>query len=97
MEESKNKLGHIYGSRISKNGHWLNVIVKVGDEFITCPIRICKDQIDLEDWASGVYAELNYATNHEGLTYITEAAMRNIPVYNRREEQKPIKSDDLPF
>lgn len=43
-EQKKNELGNIYGSRISKNGNWLNLLIVThvgGQEVrITCPVRI---------------------------------------------------------
>lgn len=44
MEEKKNELGRIYGSRLSKNGKWLNVIVAVNikgeDVKLTIPVSL---------------------------------------------------------
>ena len=45
--KSKNELGRIYGSRISKSGKYLNLIIAAaieGKEIkITCPVRIVED------------------------------------------------------
>ena len=49
--EEKNELGNIYGSRISQNGKWLNLLIVTHingkEERITCPVRIadvCEDK-----------------------------------------------------
>lgn len=42
--KTKNELGHIYGSRVSKNRKWLNLIIAAtieGKEIkITCPVTL---------------------------------------------------------
>lgn len=46
--KSKNELGHIYGSRVSKNGKYLNLIIAAtieGKEIkITCPVTLEVDK-----------------------------------------------------
>lgn len=92
MENKKNELGNIYGSRISKNGNWLNLLIIThlnGQEVrITCPVR-------LNDDGSHAYAftELDAAGD-------THASIHRIPVYDDRkptEEQADEEDSDLPF
>lgn len=91
-EQKKNELGNIYGSRISKNGKWLNLLIVThvdGKETrITCPVRLnddCKHPF--------AFTELDA----EGAT---RASICHIPVY---DDVKPSKAQaeaedsDLPF
>ena len=84
-EQSKNELGNIYGSRVSKNGNWLNLLIITahnGEKIkITCPVRIA-------------YEENKPHANVDG----NHAIIENIPVYedvstSKREDT----SDELPF
>ena len=90
-EQKKNELGNIYGSRISKNGKWLNLLIVThvdGKEVrITCPIRI---------------AEEYDGSNKKPVAQIgfKSASIYDIPVY---DDVKPSKAQaeaedsDLPF
>ena len=84
-EQSKNELGNIYGSRVSKNGNWLNLLIITthnGEKIkITCPVRLAFDENKPHAIVDG---------NH--------AIIENIPVYedvssSKREDT----SDELPF
>ena len=84
-EQPKNELGNIYGSRVSKNGNWLNLLIITthnGEKIkITCPVRIA-------------YDESKPHANVDG----KHAIIENIPVYedvstSKREDT----SDELPF
>lgn len=88
--EKENKLGSIYGSRISKNGKWLNltIVTEINGEkhFIVCPVRM------EEDFKHPfAFTELD----SEGATH---AKICYIPVY---EDSKPKQEDpageDIPF
>ena len=91
-EQKKNELGNIYGSRISKNGKWLNLLIVThvgGQEVrITCPVRMnddCKHAF--------AFTELDA----EGAT---RASICHIPVYEDRkptEAQAAAEDSDLPF
>ena len=54
-EQKKNELGNIYGSRISKNGKWLNLLIIThvdGKETrITCPVRLKEIHTDGKPYA----------------------------------------------
>lgn len=80
--ENKNELGRIYGSRISKSGKYLNLIVKAEfngqDVYITCPVP-------LDDKKDKPRAEVG-SMGH--------AAIYRIPVFadkatKKQEEKKP--------
>lgn len=92
MENVKNELGNIYGSRISKNGKWLNLIIKATIEgketFITCPVRLSDDgkhPFACDEAFNGVMA------------------IHNIPLYQDKKpeepkkEDKPVLDDECPF
>lgn len=91
-EIKKNELGNIYGSRVSKNGNWLNLLIVThvnGQETrITCPVRLhddCKHAF--------AFTELDA----EGTT---RASICHIPVYEDRkptEAQAKAEDSDLPF
>lgn len=91
-QQKKNELGNIYGSRVSKNGKWLNLLIVThvnGQEVrITCPVRMNDD---------GKHAYAFTALDSEGASY---AQICNIPVY---EDKKPTAAEaaaedaDLPF
>ena len=92
MEQKKNELGNIYGSRISKNGNWLNLLIVThinGQEVrITCPVRThddCKHAF--------AFTELDA----EGAP---RASICHIPVYEDKkptEEQAAAEDSNLPF
>lgn len=82
------ELGHIYGSKISKSGKWLNLIITAdhGNETlrITCPVQLEAD--DMQD-------DKPYAIAQNG-----GASILNVSIYE--ETKKPVeepKADDLPF
>lgn len=92
MENKKSELGNIYGSRISKNGNWLNLSIITHIEgkevYITCPVRI-----------NNTLSGKPYARVEEG-----KAAIYEIKVYEdvkqsqeQQQEQQPIADDDIPF
>ena len=102
MEQKKNELGRIYGSRISKNGKWLNLIIRVGDGenllFVTCPVKIIDDYDD-RDGDLKPNAMIEYGRNSQGERYVMKANIIELPVYEKKEPEKPKepKADDLPF
>ena len=92
-EMKKNELGNIYGSRVSKNGNWLNLLIVThvnGQETrITCPVRIVTDY----DEAVG---KKPYARLEKDCT----AVIANLPVYEDRkpsEAQAKAEDSNLPF
>lgn len=98
-EQKKNELGNIYGSRISKNGKWLNLLIIThvdGKETrITCPVRLGeKNAIEGKPYAKFHCAKL--ATEIDK----SKAMLLYIPVY---DDVKPSKAQaeaedcDLPF
>lgn len=100
-EQKKNELGNIYGSRISKNGKWLNLLIVThvgGQEVrITCPVRLA-DEYD-EVGGKKPYARLEKACTAAGVEYNDKAVIANLPVY---EDKKPSEAQateeiDLPF
>lgn len=84
--EYKNELGHVYGSRISKNGNWLNLtictIINGVNYRITCPVR-------LENDGKKPFAEINE----------NKASILNIPLYEDAKPKKEESADpfDLPI
>lgn len=87
MKENKKKLtANIYGSRISKNGKWLNltIVTHVNDKdvFITCPIRLC----ELGNPIDKVHAEIS--------TDGKSASIYGVKVYTEKKPEEP-KQDDL--
>lgn len=88
-EQKKNELGNVYGSRVSKNGKWLNLLIVThadGKELrITCPIRL----------ANNADADKPVATI-EG----KKATIANIALYEDKkpsEAQAAAEDSDLPF
>ena len=90
-EKKKNELGNIYGSRISKNGRWLNLfivtIVKGEEVRITCPVRI-------EEISEKPHAQIGTAKPRKATIY-------GIPVYDDvalpKEQKAADEDNDLPF
>ena len=90
-EQKKNELGNIYGSRISKNRKWLNLLIVThvdGKEIrITCPVRLKDFRADGKP-----YAEVRLLSR---LAFLAE-----IPLY---DDVKPSKAQaeaedsDIPF
>lgn len=80
-EQKKNLLGNIYGSRISKNGKWLNLLIVThvdGKETrITCPVRLNDD------------CKHAYAFTELDAEGATSAKICRIPVY---DDVKPSKA-----
>lgn len=102
-EQKKNELGNIYGSRISKNGNWLNLLIVThvgGQEVrITCPVRISKDED--EDKGKKPYAIIEMACDAAGNHYpVGKAMIANLPLYEDKkptEAQAAAEDSDLPF
>lgn len=101
-EKKKYGLGNIYGTRVSKNGKWLNLLVaiRVGEqeELITCPVRIATEYDDV--CGKKPYAQLEKACTSEGVEYNDKAVIANLPVYEGKkttEKQAAVKDSDLPF
>ena len=86
MENKKNPLGNIYGSRLSKNGKWLNLTITAeinGEKvFITCPVHI----------ADGHLQNKAYAVIVEG-----KATIADIPVYEDSKPKPEETDDECPF
>lgn len=98
-EQKKNELGNIYGSRVSKNGKWLNLLIVSninGQEVrITCPVR-------LEDNAvtGKPYARVEMACTSSGVHYADKAVIADLPIYEDRkptEAQAAAEDCELPF
>ena len=92
MEEKKNDLGNIYGSRISKNGKWLNLIVAVKDNKITIPIKLGETQ----DKPFALVKDIETLDGEN----LKRAVVLNIPVYEdkpKQEQEAPKDEDGLPF
>ncbi len=88
-EQKKNELGNVYGSRVSKNGKWLNLLIVThtdGKEVrITCPIRLA-----------------NNAEPSKPVATIDgkKASISNIALYEDKkpsEAQAAAEDSDLPF
>ena len=102
-EQKKNELGNIYGSRISKNGNWLNLLIVThvgGQEVrITCPVRILKE-ID-EDTGKKPHAVIEMACDVNGNKYpVGKALIAGLPIYEDKkptEAQAKAEDSDLPF
>lgn len=101
-ETKKNELGNIYGSRVSKNGKWLNLLIIThlnGQEVrITCPVRLAMEYDDVG--GKKPYAQLEKACTADGVEYIDKAVIANLPVYEDRkptEEQAEAEDSNLPF
>lgn len=100
--ENKTELGHLYGSRISKNGKWLNLSIVTNfngqNIYITCPVRISEDEDD--NGNGNPCASLIMAQKANGERYAESASIDNIPVYadtKKKKEETPQQADDLPF
>lgn len=101
-EQKKNELGNIYGSRVSKNGKWLNLLIvsNIGgrEVRITCPVRLAVEYDDVN--GKKPYARLEKACTAEGVEYNEKAVIANLPVYEDRkptEAQAAAEDSDLPF
>lgn len=99
MDETKkkNELGNIYGSRVSKNGKWLNLLIVThvdGKETrITCPVRL-ESAADNPDEPRIKPIASTYTENGR------RARILNIPVYEDKkptDEQATREDCDLPF
>lgn len=100
-EMKKNELGNIYGTRVSKNGKWLNLLIVThvdGKETrITCPVRIAADY---DGEGKKPHARLEKVCTAEGAEYAYKAVIANLPVYEDSkpsEEQAKAEDSDLPF
>ena len=89
--KKKNELGNIYGSRISKNGNWLNLLIVThihGEEVrITCPVRIA------ETYNDKPHAEIGTGTQRYASIYGIKVYEDNKP----NEAQAKAEDSDLPF
>ena len=101
-QQKKNELGNIYGSRVSKNGKWLNLLIVThinGEETrITCPVRIATEYDDVG--GKKPYARLEIGCTAEGEHTADKAVIANLPVYEDRkptEAQAKAEDSDLPF
>lgn len=88
QKQYKNELGNIYGSRISKNGNWLNLIIvttiKGEVTYITCPVRI-------EEISEKPHAQVSAGKERFATIY-------GLRIYEDRKEAEQPKVDlDLPF
>lgn len=104
MEETKkkNELGSIYGSRVSKNGKWLNLLIVThvgGQEVrITCPVRLEENKVEGKPYAQFHLTNGSPFKSPEKDT--SKAMLLYIPVY---EDEKPTaqqaaaEDSDLPF
>lgn len=88
-QQKKNELGNVYGSRVSKNGKWLNLLIVThikGEEVrITCPIRMACNADASKPVASV-----------DG----NRAQIDNLPVYEDKkptEAQANAEDSDIPF
>lgn len=97
-------MGNLYGSRISKNGKWLNLQVKtkIGEKeyLVTCPVHISEDED--EDTGKKPYAVIEKACDVNGNHYpVGKALIAGIPIYENAKSnaEEPIKpsEDDCPF
>lgn len=102
MEQKKNELGNIYGTRISKNGNWLNLLIVThinGQEVrITCPVRILKD---MDEAPKKPHAIIEMECDVNGIHHPNGNAMiLGLPVYEDKkptEEQAAAEDSNLPF
>ena len=99
-EQKKNELGNIYGSRVSKNGNWLNLLIVThvgGQEVrITCPVRMEENKVEGKPFAKFHLGE--HPLNGE--LDKTKAMLLYIPVYEDKkptEAQAVAEDSDLPF
>ena len=93
MEDNKkkNELGNIYGSRISKNGNWLNLLIVTHidgkEQRITCPVRIA------DAYEGKPHAEIGTGTQRFASIYGIKVYEENKPT----EAQAKAEDSDLPF
>lgn len=88
--EKEYKLGSIYGSRISKNGKWLNltIVTEVNGEkrFIVCPVRLTDD------------LKHPFAFTEHDAEGATRATICHIAVYeDSTPKQEEPADEDIPF
>lgn len=101
-QQKRNELGNIYGSRISKNGNWLNLLIVTHingeDVRITCPVRLLADE---DAKQKKPYAVLEYERSIDNERFLTgKAIIANLPVYDDKkptEAQAAADDNDLPF
>ena len=97
-QQRKNEIGNIYGSRVSKNGKWLNLLIVThinGQEIkINCPIRLEENAI-----TNKPYARLEMACTSDGVRYAHKAVIADLPVYDEKKQDvaKAAEDSDLPF
>lgn len=99
MEQDKNKIGRIYGSRISRNGKWLNLIIAIDKEKFNVPISL---EIPYEDSKSHKpYASIEKGSKSDGTKVLyNKAVIYGIPIYmdeTKEETPKPSFSEEFPF
>lgn len=101
-EQKKNELGYIYGSRISKNGKWLNLLIVThvgGQEVrITCPVRLEENKVEGKPFAQ--FHLTNGSPFKSPEKDMTKAMLLYIPVYEDRkptEEQAAREDAEIPF
>lgn len=97
QKQYKNELGNIYGSRVSKNGNWLNLIIvtTINGELmhITCPVRMEENGV-----TGKPYARVEMACDTKGKHYADKAVIADLPIYeDRKEDERPKVDLDLPF
>lgn len=93
--EKEHKLGSIYGSRISKNGKWLNltIVTEINGEkhFITCPVRIVEEY---DGSNKKPIAQIGLKVAQIGQC----ASIYDIPVYeDSKPQQEEPADEDIPF
>ena len=98
MEQDKNRIGRIYGSRISRNGKWLNLIIAIDKEKFNVPISL---EIPDEDGKSKPYASVEKGSKNDGAKVrYNKAVIYGIPIYmdeTKEETPKPPINEEFPF
>lgn len=99
--EKDYKLGSIYGSYISRNGKWLNLMIVTNvngvKSFVCVPVKIEEDYDDIAG-AEKPYAWLEWLCDGEGKRSIDKASVCNLRVYEgSKPKQEEPADDDIPF
>ena len=99
MEQNKNRIGRIYGSRISRNGKWLNLIIAIDKEKFNVPISL--EIHDEEGKSHKPYASVEKGSKSDGAkVQYNKAVIYAIPIYmddTKEETPKPSFSEEFPF